>query len=135
MPNIDPLKERVPLSKKLHFPFELFRYLPVQDADVLQEELQQLYYEQNPGEMQRIIERGEGNPDLVENYRDEEFNKLIITDYGYEVPILSKREGDLMAQRLVEELNDYNVKVERQQSAIGAKKPEATEVEGDVEPE
>ena len=113
MPNVDPLKERVPFSKKIHFPFELFRALPVQDADVLQEELQQLYFEQNPGEMQRVIERGKGNPDLVEQYKDELFNNIITTDYGYDTAILGQRPDDIMAQRLVEEINNYNVHVDR----------------------
>ena len=124
MPNLDPIKKNVPFSKKLHFPFELFRSLSVQDADVLQDELQQLYFEQNPGEMQRIIERGRGNPDLVANYVDEAFNKLIITDYGYEASILSQRKDDLVAKRLVESLNEYNLKVDRQQTATEAAPPE-----------
>lgn len=116
MPVKDPLKGRIPYGEKIYFPYQLFRFLPVRDADKLQDEIQQLYFEQNPGEKRRIIERAKGNPDLVDTYQDEMVNKLVMTDYAYDAAILTKRRDDLVAQRLVEALNEYNLKVERQQA-------------------
>ena len=115
MPVIDPGSERVPYQAKIYYPYQLFRSLPVNEADKLQEELQQFYFDQNPKDMQRIIERAKGNPDLVETYKDEAFNKIISTDYAYGVNILSRRRKDPLAQKLVEEINNYNMKSERMQ--------------------
>ena len=117
MPFRDPLQQKTVTIKKIFYPFQLFRVLSVQEADDLQEELQALYFEQNPGEKRRIIERSKGNPDLEELYSDEAFNRVIVSDYGYDTSILAKRTGDELARRLVEAINEYNVKVERQQKA------------------
>lgn len=136
MPVKDPLRDRIPFQKKIYYPYELFRYMSVKDADKLQDKLQIMYFDREPGEKRQIIERSKGNPDLVETYQDEAFNKLIMTEYAYDAAILSKRRNDPVAQELVEQMNDYNLKVERQHMSRPpaptetpgvSEKPEATE--------
>lgn len=136
MPTQDPIKNQVPFSQPVYFSYELIRNLPVKDADLLMEELAQLYFDKEPGELRKIIERGKGNPDLVQTYKDEAMQKLIMTDYAYDTSILAKRKGDQVAQRLIESINEYNSKVDRQQQMRGKAqgvKPEVAETEEEPE--
>ena len=138
MPTQDPIKDRIPFSKKIFYSYELIRNLPVKDADNLMEELAQLYFDKEPGELRKIIERGKGNPDLVQTYKDEAMQKLVMTDYAYDTSILAKRQDDPVAKALIEAINGYNMKVDRQQQmrekAQGVQQqPTETETETETE--
>lgn len=93
---------------KIYIPFEIFNKLPVEEADKLQEELMYLFFKDNPDELQKIIERAEGDSDLIKVYKEEKFNEIMSKEYAFDIDILRKRKDDPIAARLVELVNLYN---------------------------
>ena len=99
------------MSEKIYIPIEIFKKLPVEEADKLQEELMYIYFRDNPGELRNIMERAEGDTDLIKVYKEDEFNKIMSKDYAYDINIIRNRKNDEIAEKLVETINIYNNKV------------------------
>ena len=97
--------------EKVYIPFEIFNRLPAEEADGLQEDLMYIYFKENPDRLQDIIDRAEGDSDLVRIYKEEEFKEILSKDYAYDVSILRKRKNDEIAMRLVEEIDRYNLQI------------------------
>jgi hypothetical protein len=100
------------MAEKIYVPFEVFQKLTLEEANKLQIELMYIYFKNNPESLRDIIERAEGDPDLVELYKEDEFNKILSRDYAYDINILKKRKNDEIAEKLVEVINDYNARIE-----------------------
>jgi hypothetical protein len=99
----------------IKYPYELFNTLPVSEADKLQVQMIDIYFADKPEILQDIVDRAEGNIDLINLYKEEEFNKALQEEYAYDIEILSNRIDDPLAEALVDAINTYNIKLERQQ--------------------
>jgi len=97
----------------IQFPYELFNQLPVEESGKLADKMMNIYFTENPNLLQEIIDRAEGNTDLVNLYKEEEFNTILQQEYAYEIEILSNRINDPLAMALVDAINTYNVQIER----------------------
>lgn len=100
--------------QKVYIPYEIFQKLPKKDSDKLQEDLMYIYYRDNPDDLQDIIERAEGDSDLVNMYKEERFQEMITKDYAFDVDILRKRKNDEIANELVKAIDSYNLEVEQE---------------------
>jgi hypothetical protein len=97
--------------EKIYVPFEVFRKLPVEEADKIQNDLMNIYFKDNPDALRSIIDRSEGDGDLVEVYKEDEFNKIMTRDYAYDTNILRRRKNDPIANRLVELIDNFNLQI------------------------
>ena len=97
----------------IRYPHELFSQLPVSESQKIAEKLMSIYYSDKPEILQSIVDRANGNSDLIEVYKDEEFSEVLQKEYSYDIDILSNRINDPLADMLVEEINKYNIQLER----------------------
>ena len=92
----------------INFPWELFEQLPSHDADYLRKNLIAAYFEANPEEMRLVSEKAEGDPNLIDTFQDEKINEILYTDYAYDIETLNRRDNDMIAKLLVEEMDKFN---------------------------
>jgi uncharacterized protein (DUF2267 family) len=90
---------------------ELFDNLPPEEADKLQEELMDIYFDENPEELQKIIIVAGDDFDLLQVKKELFFNQKLNEDYGFNVEILRERRNDEIAEVLVDKIDEYNSKV------------------------
>jgi hypothetical protein len=101
----------VPYTDRISLPLELFESLPKGESDDLQQELMDIYYNDNAKILQRIVDYSGGDSETFESKREEQFQNFIDDEYGFEVDILRRRD-DKIAKRLVEEIDNYNSQVD-----------------------
>ncbi len=108
---MDNVDISVPYTEKISLPLELFESLPKSESDDLQDELMELYYDDNATILQRIVDYSNGDAEAYETKREQQFHNFIDDEYGFEVEILRRRD-DKIASRLVEEIDEYNSQVD-----------------------
>ncbi len=107
---MDNIEIKVPFAKTITLPIELFGNLPSKDAEALQDDLKNIYFEDHPEVLRMLVGASENNDDMLELKKDEWFTKVVNDEYAFDVEILSQR-NDKIAERLVEEINKYNQQV------------------------
>ena len=108
---MDSVDISVPYTDRISLPIELFESLPKSESDDLQDELMELYYDDNASILKRIVDYSNGDAEAYETKREQQFQNFIDDEYGFEVDILRRRD-DKIAQRLVEEIDNYNSQVD-----------------------
>jgi len=102
--------------EKVYIPYEIFQKLPKKDSDLLQEDLMYIYFKESPDALQDIIDRADGDADLIDMYKEQKFQDVITKDYAFDIDILRKRKSDEIADQLVKAIDEYNLMVEQQDS-------------------
>ena len=92
----------------IQYPHELFEHLPSHEADALRASLSELYFKAHPDEMNAIVAKSEGDPMLVESFKDEKVTSVVAQEYGFSMDILEQRDSDSVAKLLVQEMNKFN---------------------------
>jgi len=101
-------------SKKIYLPIELFDRLSVQEYNSMMEDIFAIYFRNKPEILNDIVDKSEGNTDLLEQLKKEEIERAFKKEYAYDTDILRSRPEDELAEYLVEFIDDYNKKVEIQ---------------------
>jgi len=104
---------KVPYKKKITLPIELFESLPSRDSDNLQEELMDIYYNENPDVLKSLVSVSGDDINLLQLKKEQKFQNVMNSDYAFEVNNLRERADDEIATRLVEEIDKYNAQVEK----------------------
>lgn len=101
-------------TKKIYLPIELFDRLSVQEYNETLEDLYAIYFRNKPEVLNELVDKSDGNVDVLEHLKKEEIDKLFQKEYAYDVDILRSRDSDELAEYLVNVIDDYNKKVEIQ---------------------
>ncbi len=108
---MDNINIKIPYSKKIDLPIELFNFLPKKQSDDLQQDLMNMYYAENPQILKKIIDYSANDPNLMNMKKEEYFNNIMSDEYAFDVEILRKRT-DPIAEQLVREIDTFNGQVE-----------------------
>lgn len=98
-------------TQAIILPQELFENLLPEEADKLQEELMDIYFDENPEDLQEIIIAAGDDFDLLQVKKELFFNNKLNENYGFNVEILRERRNDEIAEVLVDKIDEYNSKV------------------------
>ena len=109
---MDQVKVLPSFTSPISLPQELFEQLPAKESDLLQKELMDIYFNDNPRDLQQIISVSENDENTIDMKKEMRFNQVLNEDYGFEVEILRGRRNDKISDILVSNIDKYNQQVE-----------------------